>query len=74
VPKGRVIQPAHILAVSLLALGASTLHGVRFSAPPGAAPGLRPVSQAALAARDRVARAACVRPVARGRDGAGCAA
>ncbi len=44
-----VIQPAHLLALSLMALGVTTLHGVRSSGPstPGApravrAPGAQP--------------------------------
>jgi hypothetical protein len=58
-----VIQ-TQILAASLLALGASTLHGMRAPAP--AAPGLRGPTTAVVA-RDRVERAACARPPARER-------
>jgi len=78
-PEADVIQPSHLLALSLLALGASTLHGVRSSSVvvPSLIPFvLRPLvligsAQAAAiaSARERTDRA-CV--AERGRDASGC--
>jgi hypothetical protein len=73
---GGMIQPAQLLALSLMALGASTLHGIRVSGPPAA---LRPVSLAvgtanvgaAAGARERMVNA-CVAARDRGRDAADC--
>jgi len=81
-PEGSVIQPAHLLALSLLALGASTLHGVRSSTviAPGAVPmtlrSLAPGGTARAAvlanAREREEHA-CAEARSRDRDGPGCA-
>lgn len=73
---GGMIQPGQLLALSLMALGASTLHGIRVSGAPFA---LRPVSLAigtpstgaAAGARERTMNA-CVAARDRGRDAADC--
>ena len=77
-----VIQPAHVLALSLLTLGASTLHGIRSSSVP--APILFPTllrpltlvgtaQAAALAnARERAERN-CSAPRSRAREASACA-
>jgi len=71
-----MIPPAQLLALSLMALGASTLHGIRASGAPAA---LRPVSLAigtasagaAAGARERTMNA-CVAARDRDRDAADC--
>ena len=80
-PEAIVIPASHVLALSLLALGASTLHGVRSSslATPSLVPiMLRPfvligsAQAAALAnARERADRT-CAADRDRGRDASGC--
>jgi hypothetical protein len=74
-----VIQPAQLLALSLIALGASTLHGVRYAnAPvPGTprpliASGAGAASTSVANARDRAARM-CVSTRTRGRHASDCA-
>jgi len=74
-----VIQPAQLLALSLIALGASTLHGVRYSnaAVPGT-PGLLVATGAGAGsasvanARERATRM-CVSTRTRGRHASDCA-
>jgi hypothetical protein len=72
-PKTSVIKLLQLLALSLLTLGASTLHGIRGSAVsvPAAtlvSAGPRHTAQAWFASRDRAEARQCI---SRGRDPAG---
>lgn len=77
-PETGVFQPVHLLALSLVALGVTTLHGVRSSGPsvPGAWRNPTPVgaiSGASALPRDRLMRT-CAPTRERGTESAaGCA-
>jgi hypothetical protein len=77
-PETGVFQPAHLLALSLLALGVTTLHGARSSSPlvPGARRTLTPIaalSGASALPRDRLMRT-CAPTRERGSESAGSCA
>ena len=77
-PKTGVIKPVHLLALSLMALGVTTLHGARSSSPsvPGAwrtLTGVGALSGASTLPRDRLMRT-CAPTRERGSESmAGCA-
>jgi hypothetical protein len=78
-PESRVIQPAQVLALSLIALGATTLHGIRSSAPASAGAQLiaggttgATGGTSLASARERAARV-CTATRTRGRHATGCA-
>jgi hypothetical protein len=76
-PEAGVIQPAHLLALSLMALGVTTLHGARSSSPsvPGALRTLTAVgalSGASALPRDRLMRTCAPTRERAIESGAGC--